>query len=176
MDNIAGVILAGGKSSRMGRDKAQIAYRELTLLDHMENLLRSVGINNIYISRQDRIKDIVPDCGPLGGIYSVMHEISEAEMVIVPVDMPLLSKEIITKLVSSDYSDAAIFSGYNMPLKIRVSESIKNKIGGRILGSKKSLSIRMLLHELEVKYLNPEDCNGQCFINVNTLIELESIS
>ena len=176
MDNIAGVILAGGKSSRMGTDKAQIFYRGKPLLEHMQSLLESAGVGNIYISGQNRIDDIVPNCGPLGGIYSVLREIKEPEMIIIPVDMPLLSVELLVKLIDADYDDAAIYKEHNMPLKLRASDQLKYNLKRRLQSSKNPLSISSLLEELNVTDLSLPRKDKQNFINVNTPKELEKIA
>jgi len=175
--NIAGIILAGGKSSRMGRDKAKIEFKGKILLDHMYSLLKDSGIQKIYISRGEEIKDIIPNCGPLGGIYSVLQKIEDQEVIILPVDMPLLSMELLQKLIDTEYDDAAIFKNYNFPLKLRNSNIINTKLRNKLNGvnSTKSLSVSSLLNEINIKEIFLFSAEEQFFINVNTVEELEKI-
>lgn len=91
-----GVVLAGGRSSRMGQDKALLPWRGRPLVAHMQALLRDAGALDVVISG-DRpgyagIADAQPDLGPLGGLASVIDHVADATtLVVVPVDMPLLS-------------------------------------------------------------------------------------
>jgi molybdenum cofactor guanylyltransferase len=57
MLNIAGAILAGGQSSRMGGDKATLSFQGTTLLKQMESLLQRSGIKDIYISRSNNVPE-----------------------------------------------------------------------------------------------------------------------
>src|ERR1700686_3791867 len=70
----SGFVLAGGASSRMGRDKALLAYGETTLLEHVARAVRDAVGSVTLIGGPDRygelgyavFRDIVPGCGPLG--------------------------------------------------------------------------------------------------------------
>ena len=75
------VVLAGGKSSRMGQDKALILFNEKPLLLHIANILQEVN-SKVYISGKKgaynsflypQIADVYPEKGPLGGIYSALE-------------------------------------------------------------------------------------------------------
>jgi len=176
-DNIAGIVLAGGKSSRMGRDKAQIQYMGKSLLDHMYSLLSCSDIEQIYVSGKGEVKDIIPECGPLGGIYSVLQKSNEQELIIIPVDMPLLSVEILKNLIETEYADADAvrYKNFNFPLKIRVSDRLNEEIENRVKSIKSDLSISSLLSEFNVKELPLELYQKDNFVNVNTYDELEKI-
>lgn len=71
----AGIVLAGGRSSRMGRDKALLPWHGRTLLEHMRGLLRQAGAQRVWVSGAypafAGIPDRIAHCGPLGGLYSV---------------------------------------------------------------------------------------------------------
>ncbi len=176
LSNLAGVILAGGKSSRMDQDKAQVIYKNRPLLEHMQGLLNASGVGEIYISRQNHVADIIPNSGPLGGIYSILQNINEEEILILPIDMPLLSPSLLQKLINANYADALIYEGYNLPLKLRTSDRLKNIIKQKLLDKEKSLSIKSLLAELDTKTLKLSNKDKKLFINVNTTQELEKIS
>jgi len=77
-----GVVLAGGLSSRMGQDKAQLKRQQKatspsensahSMLDFSKQLLADAGIKDIVISGDNhQIPDRVAHAGPVGGIYSV---------------------------------------------------------------------------------------------------------
>jgi molybdopterin-guanine dinucleotide biosynthesis protein A len=86
-----GVVLAGGQSSRMGKDKASLIYHGKTLREHMTELLERSGADTVWISGKDGIKDTVA-IGPLGGVLACLDAASDdAVLLFCPVDMPLLS-------------------------------------------------------------------------------------
>jgi molybdopterin-guanine dinucleotide biosynthesis protein A len=94
---VNGFVLAGGRSSRMGRDKALLAYAGRLLIEHAVTSLTKAGLTpHILGSRPDLasyapvIEDMHPGCGPLGGLEAALTS-SETELnVFLPVDLPLL--------------------------------------------------------------------------------------
>jgi molybdopterin-guanine dinucleotide biosynthesis protein A len=94
---IAGIVLAGGLSSRMGENKANLQIGNISLLDKMVNLLNSLSFSDVFISgdypKYQSIPDTHEKLGPLGGFFSC-DKVLGAEydaMFVVPVDMPLLT-------------------------------------------------------------------------------------
>ncbi len=91
-------VLAGGRSSRMGRDKAQLPYSGSTLLEHMLAMLRlagfTPGVAGLSAGTQcsaPSVLDAFPGDGPLAGIEAALHSVSGAQPVLfVSVDLPLL--------------------------------------------------------------------------------------
>lgn len=103
----AGVVLAGGKSSRMGRDKALIEFHGKPLIAHAVALLQLAGLPvSISGTREDlaRFAPVVPDSesdrGPLHGICCGLAA-SNADMVVfTSIDLPLLPVELIRRLLA----------------------------------------------------------------------------
>src|SRR5262245_53027899 len=60
-------ILAGGRSSRMGRDKSRLRVGRRTMLTHAKQAAQALGLPVRVIRR-----DIVPRCGPLGGVLTAL--------------------------------------------------------------------------------------------------------
>lgn len=104
--NITGIILAGGKSQRMGTDKALVKFEGKTLLqralDFCLNFCNRVIISSGSVSHQipgfDRIADEVNDCGPLGGIYSCVKQSSTDWNFVLSVDAVLVNMDLIRYL------------------------------------------------------------------------------
>lgn len=116
----AAILLAGGCSSRMGRDKALLDWQGRPLIDHMLGLLRAAGASRIVVSG-DRpahggIPDAWPGRGPVGGLASVLGDCGDGRVVVVPVDLPRLSASRIASLVAalSDHR-AAYYAGHPLP-------------------------------------------------------------
>ncbi len=116
--NIAGVVLAGGRSSRMGRNKALMEYNGRPLIDHMTYILKRAGVNNILISGEvddyQGIPDETPFDGPAKAMENIMRRYPAYDgFLFVPVDMPLLEPEALQTLL--DCPNGAYFSGYPLP-------------------------------------------------------------
>ena len=128
-----GVVLAGGLSSRMGQDKAQLtrqfsqantsnkqvdksAMRSAsTMLDFSKQLLNDAGIIDIVVSGDNyQIPDLVPCSGPVGGIYSVLAHYPEhlqpKALLILPVDLPFMTAAALATLrLKGELSNKATF-------------------------------------------------------------------
>ena len=69
MDDLAAVILVGGKSSRMGHNKASLPYKGKRLVDVIAEVVREAGIENIYVSGEIdgyiSLPDLLADRGPM---------------------------------------------------------------------------------------------------------------
>jgi len=94
---MAGFVLAGGKSSRMGRDKARLQLGGKALLEHAIDRLGEVcEVVCIAGNRPDLaayapvIQDRYADCGPLGGIHAALLQSRHDWNIFLPVDVPLL--------------------------------------------------------------------------------------
>ena len=112
------LILAGGKSSRMGRQKSSLKINGMTFLEHLAVELRGYGEVLVSVDRFDRhkeilipmIEDLYPDHGPMGGIYSAFAAGDFDRLLTVPCDVPLFSGELAEKLceLSDEDVDAVI--------------------------------------------------------------------
>ena len=96
--DIAAFILAGGKSTRMGTDKAFVTLDGRTLLARVLEVahsvtrdVRIVGDAAKYAVFAPVVEDVFRDCGPLGGIHAALRA-SQAELnLILAVDVPFVS-------------------------------------------------------------------------------------
>ena len=100
------LLLAGGKSARMGTNKAELTYEGKTFLEHMLDKAQALGIEQCYISgytsRQEQVQtvwDVYPNRGPLSGIHATMGVISTPYCLVLPVDAPKLPVEILEGLL-----------------------------------------------------------------------------
>ncbi|HJX84890.1 MAG TPA: molybdenum cofactor guanylyltransferase [Candidatus Angelobacter sp.] len=102
---ITGFVLAGGKSSRMGADKAALSLNGRTLLEHALGAIRQVseqvliiGSRALYGGFGPGYEDIVSGCGPLGGVHAALtHSTTELNLIIA-VDTPFLVPELLRYL------------------------------------------------------------------------------
>jgi len=106
--NFSAVILAGGKSSRMGRDKAFLKTGGQTLLARQIQLAHELGAAEIFISgRADAdystfdcpiLKDKFQNAGPLAGIESALDSILTPLLLVLAVDLPEMTTEFLRRL------------------------------------------------------------------------------
>ncbi|QNI33920.1 molybdenum cofactor guanylyltransferase [Alloacidobacterium dinghuense] len=101
-----GFVLAGGRSTRMGRDKALLPYAGRPLIAHAVDLLKMAGVEpHIVGARPDLaayapvIEDLHPGCGPLGGIEAALAASSSELNLFLPVDLPLLPAAFLRYLL-----------------------------------------------------------------------------
>ena len=106
MNRVSAILLAGGKSSRMGRDKAGLPFRGMTLLDWQIQRLRSLGVEDIMLSgsRQEMagirvVPDEFPGRGPLSGIHACMKASAHPSCLVLSIDVPLVPLPALAELV-----------------------------------------------------------------------------
>ena len=106
--NISAVILAGGKSSRMGRDKAWLEVGGKSLLARQIGIVREFGAAEIFISGRVDVdysgfghrvlQDKFPDAGPLAGIECALNSISTPLLLVLAVDLPEMNVKFLRQL------------------------------------------------------------------------------
>lgn len=111
---MTGIVLAGGKGLRLGRPKAlEPIGNGDTLLSRVISRLKTVCSEIIVVTREDMLKavmlyqpaadvvsDIIPDRGPLGGLYTGLQRSGTELNIAVACDMPFLNTGLITYLIS----------------------------------------------------------------------------
>lgn len=154
------VVLAGGRSSRMGRDKALIDWHGQPLIDHMVRLLRDAGAS-VRVSG-DRpahggIPDAAPDRGPVGGILSVVPHCPDGVVLVVPVDMPLLAAGRVHRLREAlGTCAAAYFEGHPLPCGVRLDTVSRARLHA-FAGAHGRASVRDLLAAFGARALPADD-------------------
>lgn len=109
--NVSAVLLAGGKSSRMGRCKAELPWSGTTLIKFQTEKLRSLGIEDVVISGYSEpveggrfAADVYAQKGPLGGIHSGLKAAKHEHCLVLAVDTPLVPKEALAALLGEHIS------------------------------------------------------------------------
>lgn len=174
---VSGVILAGGKSRRMGRDKSSLTLGGMTLLDRQVSSLAGLGIDDILVSGRQTdhpaaryVPDIMTGRGPLGGLHACLRQARYESCLVICVDMPLIPARVLEQLVwthLSEGTDVTLLShdGYTEPL-LGVYRSSLWETAGSLLSAGKG-SVRALLGSVRtgiLEYAGP----GELLINCNT--------
>lgn len=136
---LLGVVLAGGRSQRMGQDKALLPALQQTavknqaantasqsMLQFSQNLLVKSGINQVVISGRADTPSVIDDiayAGPLMGLYSVIQALRPKAILALPVDMPLLNSDDLNRLkIAGELSGkCTCFTDNPLPLYLPVN-------------------------------------------------------
>src|SRR5262245_32369368 len=125
---LSGFVLAGGKSTRMGQDKAAVTLNGRTLLEHALAALREVcrdvailGKYELYGTLAPVYEDIFPGCGPLGGIHAALSHSQTQYNLIIGVDTPFLAPGLLAYLAQRATATGAVVTtpeidDYTQPL------------------------------------------------------------
>jgi len=106
---ITGIILAGGKSSRMGTDKSLLVWKDKTLIEHAIDTLKPL-CSKVIISSNKQVynftgceiwPDELPQQAPMIGIYSCLKRSETSINIILSCDMPFLGADLLQHLVGS---------------------------------------------------------------------------
>lgn len=106
--NITGIVLAGGKSSRMGTDKGILDLNGKKVIDYVIGALQPnvddiiiVANNSNYNNLGYRVyKDVIQDCGPMGGIYTGLLNSSTEKNIILSCDIPFVTSPLLNYIIS----------------------------------------------------------------------------
>lgn len=192
ISDVTGILLAGGKSRRMGEDKRfllvggqRLYERSLATLQSLFHEVRIVIAQDSQPIASDvpALRDLVPDCGTLGGIYTGLKEAGTAHIFVVACDMPFLNAEVIRYLISlKDQADAviarlrdglqpthAVYGRGCLPVLEEMVQTRRLKVQDCIGHS--SITVRLVEQE-ELREIDPE---GHSFLNVNTPADLDTV-
>lgn len=178
------VILAGGKSSRMGKNKLYIDYNGLSFLDYNILKFRGFGFKNIIVSGKienyPSISDDFIDMGPLSGIYTIIFNkisLSYKYVLFVPVDMPFLNKNVIFNMLNNyNYFDIVIYNNYSLPILVNLSKNVKFTLKKIFKDSKiNKLSINSFIEMSNVLKKRLDSFEEKVFLNVNYQHDLDKL-
>jgi len=186
MENCTGIILAGGRSQRMGTDKGLLLLDGKSFVSHIYKALQPLfGENCIIVSSNPdydflgctRVEDIIPNKGPLGGIYTGLKYSKTKMNIVVSVDAPLVTTELLQWMFSK-HSELFLVSqllvdGKTNPLVVVYDRSIRIQISEAIAGNK--LKVRDLVDGVIHQDVQvPEKWKNQ-LVNINTPEEYQNL-
>jgi len=164
-----GIILCGGESKRMGKNKALLKLGNITLVEHLINILKPIcdeiilSVNNHeldflpYIKVNDKINGI----GPISGFYSCLLESKTEENIIISCDTPFITSTLLNLLKENS-------QGFEIVIPI-----FKNQIQP-LIGLFKKSSLLAIKYHLDKGNYKPINIFENC--NTNFLkIELENL-
>ncbi|MBQ6835070.1 MAG: molybdenum cofactor guanylyltransferase [Lachnospiraceae bacterium] len=181
------MILAGGKSSRMGTDKALLEIDGTNFIGKIagelnffvEKFLARGNCEVVSIPGWQNIPDIYPECGPIGGLHAALKTCRSDALVCVTCDMPLLKSELVRDLcdqMTEEY-DAVILKeadGRIHPTCGIYRKSAVNVFEQQILDG--NYRMMQVLDRLRVKYVTIDPQIGSWQLkNINTPEDLREL-
>lgn len=169
------IILAGGKSSRMGQNKALLLIDGLTIIERIKTIV-SENFEDILVVANDLklyqflklpiIEDKVKDKGPLAGIQAGLLAAKNNSNVFIACDMPFISAELAKVLIArSEGFDAVVplINGKRHPLFAIYKKVVLKAIDECF--EKDELRIKDLLSRVNVKYITEKDFLDEGIVN-----------
>lgn len=188
---ITAIVLAGGKSLRLGRNKALEPFLGKSLVEHVVERLRPLAGQLLivtsreqsdlpYLENTETLTDVYPEKGPLGGIYTGLSAAMYSNSIVVGCDMPFLNIGLLRFMAElAPEFDAVIprLSPVKVePLHAVYAKSCLDKI--KLQLEKKQLGIHALLSTLHIRYIEREEClrfdpGLKSFFNINNQADLD---
>jgi len=171
---VTGFILAGGKSSRMGRDKALLDWHGQSLLQHMIDLVSTVA-EPVHVVGRGQLPDRVAGRGPLSGIVTALATSQTDTNLVVAVDLPLLTQDFLKYLMSrlkiSQQPLLACKIGSHFPLCFGLGRTLLSELEKRLQGG--DLSIRAFIKGNDAELITEVELrqagfDASIFRNINT--------
>ena len=161
-------ILAGGKSSRMGRDKSRIRLGRRTLLGYARAAVADAGLKPRVVAA-----DLKPGLGPLGGIATALRSAQHSRVLFVGCDMPFLSGELINEFLGAVADGAGpMFTlqqrGFGFPFVLSRTDLalVEEQIARDVL------SLQRLAKRLKARCWRPAEERERELFNLNTTVDL----
>ena len=190
MRDVTAFILAGGKSTRMGMDKAFVDYEGRTLLARALGLARSVTPDVHIVGSKEKfapfapvVEDIFRDCGPLGGIHAALRASSTELNLMLAVDTPFVSWAFLQYLISQarGATEAAVVVPRDNAGRQPLCAIYRREFAGAAENALRSGRYRIdsLFDAVRTRVIEPEELEGAgfsraIFRNLNTPAELEA--
>jgi molybdopterin-guanine dinucleotide biosynthesis protein A len=182
---ITGIILAGGKSSRMGQDKGFLKLKGETFMSYIIEALKPIVGDIIIVNNNldydvfklKRVADVMEDSGPLAGLYAgLLHSETENNFVL-SCDVPLVTTSVLKKLIEEFTPEAEVIQfesqGKTMPLVAMYKRHCIHPILKLLQTGERRL--QFAVDQLEVKTIQLDPELGKTVRNINTIEELKEL-
>jgi molybdenum cofactor guanylyltransferase len=191
----AAIILAGGQSRRLGRDKASEPLLGRPLLQWVLDRLQPLTAEIVIVGAEGQqlpplestmdpavLEDMFPDSGPLGGIYTGLDAAHVNSALAVACDMPLLQTPLLAELLRLALEHEAVVPvqhGLPQPLCAAYSKSCLPAIRHQLVAGE--LKLTSFLDQVATHYVASDvwgklDPEGLSFLNINTDEDLDRAS
>lgn len=184
--DITGIILAGGKSSRMGTDKGLINLDGKLFIQYSISAVKPLVAESLIISNNPaydvfglkRMEDIIKDAGPLAGIYTGLNRSKTDYNLVLSCDVPLIKTEVLELLIKAQDSKydvvQLVSNGRSMPLIALYRRRCETIFYELLQNNERRLHVA--LNHCKVKYVVLNSEKDLFAANINTPEELQTIT
>jgi len=183
--HITGIILAGGKSSRIGSDKGFLLLKNKAFIQHIIEAMKPLVNEIIIVSNNTdydifnlkRVNDLIKNAGPLAGIYTGLHHSKTENNLVLSCDVPLINTKTLEKLTDNIEENTDIIqlesNSKTMPLIALYKKQCESRFLELLQQGERRL--RFAVNQCNVKtiILNPE--LEKYTANINTLNNLNEL-
>ena len=163
--NASAIVLCGGRSRRMGRDKASLPFGDATLLERVVAAVVSVTDEVVVVGRSSPTQSsvrVMPDAteglGPLGGLLTGLDAATRPHVLLVSCDLPLLVPGVLGRLLALvGDADACVprIAGRAMPTCAVYATRVADIVRARLQTDDRSL--RGLLDTMRVRWVDADE-------------------
>ena len=179
---VTGIVLAGGLSTRMGRDKASLPFGADTLLERAIRIVSEVSDEVIAVARPGQatppgsrvVHDPIADLGPLAGLAAGLSASTTELNIVVACDMPLVRSSVLRRLLAL-CEDAeicvAVVDGHASPLCAVYRSSVAGVAQQLLAGGERrvmALLDRVQTKRVEAAQFRDLDPDLDSFVSCNT--------
>ncbi len=184
--DITGIILAGGKSSRMGTEKGLLPLESKPFVQHIIEALQPIAKEIIIVSSNSeydtfgvkRIEDIIPESGPIAGLHTGLTNSETENNLVISCDVPLVTTSLLRKLFQFETEDYDIVQfeaeGKTIPLIALHKKHCAEKCFEFL--SKGEKRLRKLVLESNTKTIAVQEKDLPLIKNINTTKDLNTIT
>lgn len=180
-----GIILAGGKSSRMGQEKGLIVLNNKILIQHVIDAVSPLVSQIIIIANSNHydnlgyrvFSDLVAPCGPIGGIYTGLMNSNTKDNFVLSCDIPFISTKMLQYILKhSDNTDIALPIHNNVPEPLCAYYSKQCTGMLKQLIDLKEWKMNVAINSFDTKRIDvsTQENFHENFINLNTPFELNT--
>jgi len=186
--SISAVLLAGGKSRRMGQDKSTILFRNAPLWQIQLDLLRKVSPKEIFISAPsdppwrpadiEFVPDDQPSRGPLSGIAAALSQITTDHLLALAIDMPFMTEGYLRSLcekIERGCGIVPLIENRFEPLAAIYPRAARDNLVGALAAKDFSLQsvVRNLIAADKLLPIEASGAERDLFLNLNEPADLE---
>lgn len=183
-----GIILAGGKSSRMGTDKGLLPLKGKAMITYVIDALKKLNLPTIIVANNPAylkfglpvFEDEFRDMGPVAGIYTGLKHSDTELNIILSCDIPFVSEKLLRLLLNKAEDYDVVLCAFNNqvhPLIGMYKKSTLSTFERHLKMNQRKLMT--VCNDLTLHIINlnesPDVCNEQFVTNINTPDELKRI-
>ena len=182
---LSGIILAGGKSSRMGSDKALLLYKNKTFLEHVVCAIKPLVDDILIISNNiehqvddcTTIPDLILNSGPIAGIYTGLKNTNTENNLVLSCDIPLVQTSILELIIKNNEPDKDVIQIIDDQNSMPLIALYKKRIADFFLSELKTGERRLVksINKLNKKNIYVTKDQHNYLININTVADLKTL-